>query len=76
MAHAIDNYTNLIDFSDYARRAPRLGLFALIAQKLADRRAYLELVDELEAHTDRELADVGISRLNIRDVARTSIYGR
>ncbi|MFO1207879.1 MAG: DUF1127 domain-containing protein [Amaricoccus sp.] len=75
MAHAIDNYTNLIDFSDYARRTPRLGLFALLAQKRADRRAYVALVRELEAHSDRELADIGISRLNIRDLARESIYG-
>jgi uncharacterized protein YjiS (DUF1127 family) len=33
-------------------------------------RVYLKTVAELEALNDRELADIGISRLNVRDIAR------
>ena len=31
--------------------------------------------DELNALSDRELADIGMSRLNVRDVAREAVYG-
>ena len=32
-------------------------------------------LDELAALNDRELADLGISRLSIRDIAHESVYG-
>ncbi len=42
----------------------------------AQRRAvYEKTVRELEGLTNRELADLGIARLNIRDVAREAAFG-
>ena len=46
------------------------GLFARLREAFAAYRVYLETRNELEALSDRELADLGISRLNIRDIAR------
>ena len=40
------------------------------------RRVFQRTVAELNALTDRELADLGISRLAIRDVARQAAYGK
>ena len=51
------------------------GWLARARKALADRRAYLRTLDELSALTDRELADLGIARFAIRDVARASVYG-
>jgi uncharacterized protein YjiS (DUF1127 family) len=51
------------------------GFVARLRAALADFRRYRATVDELEALNDRELADLGISRLSIRDVARGSVYG-
>ena len=43
----------------------------------AQRRAIFDqTVRELDALTNRELADLGIARLNIRDVAREAAYGK
>ena len=54
--------------NDYA--APTAGLFARLRQAFSTYRAYVETRDELEALSDRELADLGISRLScITDVA-------
>jgi uncharacterized protein YjiS (DUF1127 family) len=72
MAHA----ANIIDFGDYVSRNQPRGLFARLAQALADHRAYVALHAELNALTERELADLDISRLSIRDIAREAIYGR
>ncbi len=41
----------------------------------AKRRIYDKTVRELNALTDRELTDLGISRLSIEDVARVAAYG-
>lgn len=40
------------------------------------RRVYLRTVAELNSLTDRELADLGISRLGIADIAREAAYGK
>lgn len=40
-----------------------------------DRRAYRATVAELDALTDRQLADVGIARGAIRTHVRMAIYG-
>ncbi|HLQ17783.1 MAG TPA: DUF1127 domain-containing protein [Tabrizicola sp.] len=40
------------------------------------RRVYSRTVAELNSLTDRELADLGISRLGITDIAREAAYGK
>ena len=66
MAHAIS-------LNDYA--APAEGFFARIGRAFADYRLFLQTRGELQALSDRELADLGISRLSIDDVARASVRG-
>lgn len=39
-------------------------------------RAYIDTLTELEAMSDRDLADIGISRHSIRDIAREAVYGK
>ena len=67
MAHAI----NLNAHADYAEQP---GIFARLRQAFADHRRFLATYDELNALNDRELADIGLSRLNVRDVARQAVY--
>jgi uncharacterized protein YjiS (DUF1127 family) len=69
MAHAI----SLNAYADFAERP---GLFARLRQAVADYRAYRAIHDELNALTDRELADLDLSRLSLRDIAREAVYGR
>ena len=51
------------------------GLWARLGKRLADYRLYRQTLDELDALSDRELADLGLSRLQVRDVAYESVYG-
>jgi uncharacterized protein YjiS (DUF1127 family) len=67
--------THVLNFSDYADHAVEPGVFARLRQAIANHRACRALHDELSALTDRELADLGLSRLNVRDIARAAIYG-
>jgi len=56
--------------------ADRFGAFVKSIKLAAQRRAvYDQTLRELNSLTNRELADLGIARLNIRDVARTAAYG-
>jgi uncharacterized protein YjiS (DUF1127 family) len=64
MAHAIT-------LNDYA--APAEGFFARLRRTFADYRVFLQTRDELQALSDRELADLGIARLNIDEVARGAV---
>jgi uncharacterized protein YjiS (DUF1127 family) len=58
-------------------RAPGLaGWLARTRKALDDRRLYRRTLDELSALSDRELADLGLSRLSVRDIAYESVYGR
>jgi uncharacterized protein YjiS (DUF1127 family) len=68
MAHAI----NLNAYADYDEQP---GIFARLRQSFADHRRYLAIYDELNALSDRELADIGLSRSSVREVAREAIYG-
>ena len=52
------------------------GLFSSLGAALARRRVYSRTLAELRGLTDRELADLGISRLTIADVAREAAYGK
>jgi uncharacterized protein YjiS (DUF1127 family) len=57
--------------------ADRFAAFvATVKLNAAKRRIYEKTVRELNALTDRELNDLGISRLSIEDVARVAAYGK
>ena len=71
MAHAL----NLNAYATYANSAEP-GILARLQQALADYRAYRAVRDELDTLTDRDLADIGLSRLTVRDVALAAAYGR
>ena len=51
------------------------GLFGRIRKAIEDYRLYRQTLGELEQLNDRELRDLGLSRLAIRDVAYDSVYG-
>ena len=48
--------------------------YEIIVQNLADNRMYARTLRELDALSDRELADLGLSRSSLRDVARAAVY--
>ena len=52
------------------RRWPEIG------ERLALFRKYQATLDELDMLSDRELADIGMHRSNIREIAREHIYGQ
>ncbi len=56
-----------------ARLAAQLGG---LKDAYAKRRIFVQTVEELNKLTDRELADLGISRLSIEDVARDAAYAK
>jgi uncharacterized protein YjiS (DUF1127 family) len=47
-----------------------------VATALQQRRTYARTVAELNALTDRELNDLGISRLSIPEIAHEAAYGK
>lgn len=51
------------------------GVFDRARDAVARYRTYRETVGELRALNDRELADLGIVRANVSDVARSAVYG-
>lgn len=71
MAHVLH-----LDHLNHAQPRPKLpGLLAELRQAFADLRAYRAVADELGAFSDADLADIGLSRHNIRDVAHQAAYG-
>jgi uncharacterized protein YjiS (DUF1127 family) len=65
------------------RFAARKGLLDRLAQvkdatiaAIQTRRVYARTVAELNSLTDRELSDLGISRLGIAEIAREAAYGK
>lgn len=48
----------------------------VVLTAIHQRRVYAQTVAELNALTDRELGDLGISRLGITDIAREAAYGK
>jgi uncharacterized protein YjiS (DUF1127 family) len=51
------------------------SFFARASRALAEWRLYRQTRAELEALSDRELVDLGISRYDIDAIARQSVYG-
>lgn len=64
MAHALS----------FPASARPLGLVERVKKIFADLRLYQTTVRELNALSDRELFDLGISRGSIHDIARQSVY--
>ena len=52
------------------------GLFALLAERRAKHGVYRTTVNELQSLTDRDLADLGLHRSEIRRVALEAAYGK
>lgn len=60
---------------DHRGLAARPGALARVLRSVANYRQFRTTYRELDALTDRELADLGLSRLSIGDIARQSVYG-
>ncbi|WP_149588851.1 DUF1127 domain-containing protein [Tabrizicola flagellatus] len=57
--------------------ADRLAVLRdIVLTAIAQRRTYARTVAELNALTDRELSDLGISRISIPEIAREAAYGK
>lgn len=50
-------------------------MFTNFKKSIANFRRSQQTINELSALNDRELADLGISRSQIRSIARQSVYG-
>lgn len=50
------------------------GFIGGLTQRFARYKTYRRTLDELEALTDRELADLGVSRLTLRSIAYKAAY--
>ena len=68
MAHALNPHA-------HAQYVEQPALLARLRQSYADYREYLATYKELNALSDRHLADFGVSRLNVREIARETVYG-
>lgn len=73
MARAID--LNISRFAGEEPGGRSSGVLARLSRAVASHRKYLAAYEELNALTDRDLADLGVSRLNVRDLAREVAYG-
>jgi uncharacterized protein YjiS (DUF1127 family) len=51
------------------------GFVSGLTQRLQQYKTYRQTFDELERLTDRELADLDISRLQLRSIAYRAAYG-
>ena len=68
MAHAINLNVN-------AHYVEQPSPFVRLRQRFADYREYLATSEQLSALSDRQLADMGVSRPNLCEIARASVYG-
>ncbi len=59
-----------LTLNDYSTASTQSGLFSRLREKVVGYRKYLAIQEELQLLSDRELADIGISRFNIPDIAR------
>lgn len=61
--------------SHTSMRSGLAGLGAGLRHRRDQRRAYRRTRDELAAMSDRELADIGVDRVDIPSLARAAVYG-
>ncbi|TNC74952.1 DUF1127 domain-containing protein [Rubellimicrobium roseum] len=60
---------------DRTYAAARPSLRASLGQRVAQYRAYRQTLSELGQLTDRELADLGLHRSQITEIATEAAYG-
>ncbi len=68
-----------VNSADLARKGLADRFTALsdaVATRIAQRRTYLRTVAELNSLSDRDLTDLGISRLGIPEIAHEAAYGK
>ncbi|MFY0616705.1 DUF1127 domain-containing protein [Shimia sp.] len=70
MAHVNATYSTGFDFT-----ARVLAAIESFKEARALRQQYNTTVRELASMSNRELADVGISRYDIKDIAEAHVYG-
>jgi len=51
---------------------PHRRMMDFFARKLAARRIYRQVIDELSHYSERELADIGLQRSDVRRIASES----
>lgn len=71
MAYAISTRSSGFSFGAFLANT-----VASVKAALARRAIYVQTVDELNALSDRDLSDLGISRFQIADLAREAAYGK
>ena len=67
---AMDIFTQ----SRVSRRNGAHGVIGGLAQRYERYKTYRRTLEELEALTDRDLADLGVSRLQLRSIAYSAAY--
>ena len=71
MAHAINVAQNGNFIADRVR-----AVVASVSNAIELRKKYIATRDELDSLSDRELADLGISRWAVTSIAREHVYGK
>lgn len=69
-------YVTTASFARPSRAGRSSGLIGALKAAIARRRLYAVTLAELSQLNDRELADLGMSRLSIAEVAREAAYGK
>ncbi|HMQ92221.1 MAG TPA: DUF1127 domain-containing protein [Amaricoccus sp.] len=59
----------------HAHDVEQTGLFARLSKSFADHREYIATYKTLNALTDRQLSDFGVTRQSIGEIAWASVYG-
>lgn len=71
MAYAVSHRGARFSFAEFVAHT-----IASIKESGARRAVYNRTLGELDRMTDRDLADIGISRVQIEDIARAAAYGK
>lgn len=69
-------YVTTASFAHPSRARRNPGFIGALKTAIARRRLYAVTLAELNQLNDRELADLGMSRLSIAEVAREAAYGK
>ena len=70
MTYAADLFHTGIRLRDWFEASRKAA-----AERHAQHSAYVRTLRELQRSSDRDLADIGISRLSIKEIAYEAVYG-